>query len=121
MDELLTPISKVFAHKLLRIPDYQRGYAWGVRQWDDFLNDLEYLPKEKMHFTGTVVLHARDDLGPEDLMTLQQSLDIELQISCPLSTSLPLSSDLDKQTVYRNLDVDNEILLDESLVSDSIR
>jgi hypothetical protein len=64
MDELLTPISKVFAHKLLRIPDYQRGYAWGVRQWDDFLNDLEYLPKEKMHFTGTVVLHARDDHAP---------------------------------------------------------
>ena len=60
MDELLTPISKVFAHKLLRIPDYQRGYAWGERQWDDFLSDLEYLPKEKMHFTGTVVLHARE-------------------------------------------------------------
>ena len=60
MDDLLEPIAKVFAHKLLRIPDYQRGYAWEERQWEDFINDIEYLPKDKMHFTGTVVIHKQN-------------------------------------------------------------
>ncbi len=28
-------LAQVFATKVFRIPDYQRGYAWGVRQWND--------------------------------------------------------------------------------------
>ena len=61
MEDLLESIAEIFAHKLLRIPDYQRGYAWEERQWEDFINDLEYLPDDKIHFTGTVVLYKRDN------------------------------------------------------------
>src|SRR5438309_2078309 len=49
-------VEKLFAGRLLRVPDYQRGYAWEQKQWDDFLEDLDLLSPGKHHFTGTVVL-----------------------------------------------------------------
>ena len=33
-------LAQVFATKAFRIPDYQRGYAWGVRQWNDLWEDI---------------------------------------------------------------------------------
>src|SRR5215218_631094 len=42
----------------MRVPDYQRGYAWDVRNWDDFLDDLDLLEPGKQHYTGTLVLHS---------------------------------------------------------------
>ena len=55
-------LTQVFATKVFRIPDYQRGYAWGERQWNDLWEDIwdineddntgEYQP----HFTGTISL-----------------------------------------------------------------
>ena len=50
MQDILVPFSMVFDRRLLHIPDYQRGYAWDERQWDDLINDLEYLPVGKSHF-----------------------------------------------------------------------
>lgn len=55
--EHLQTIQKVFADKLLRVPDYQRGYAWDKRQLQDLIEDLEVLKKNKEHYTGTLVLH----------------------------------------------------------------
>jgi len=55
--EHLQTIQKVFADKLLRVPDYQRGYAWDKRQLQDLIEDLEVLQKNKEHYTGTLVLH----------------------------------------------------------------
>jgi uncharacterized protein with ParB-like and HNH nuclease domain len=53
---------------VLIVPDYQRGYAWEEKQWNDFLDDLEYLGDDKHHYTGTVVLDpqtqvVRDEEG----------------------------------------------------------
>lgn len=53
-------IEEVFSGRLLCIPSYQRGYAWEDRQLSDFLEDLEFLGKEKDHYTGTLVLHKSD-------------------------------------------------------------
>ena len=53
-------MAEIFAGKLLQIPDYQRGYAWGERNWNDFLDDLDLLELGKDHYTGTLVLHAQD-------------------------------------------------------------
>jgi hypothetical protein len=52
--------------RLLRIPDYQRGYAWEEEQVRDFLDDLSLLEQGHQHYTGTVVLlvtteHLIDD------------------------------------------------------------
>ena len=49
-------LSKFF----LRIPDYQRGYAWRNdkqnNQLDDFWNDLEDLQENQKHYTGVLTL-----------------------------------------------------------------
>ena len=49
-------VQHIFSDRLFRIPDYQRGYAWEEQQWLDLLEDLELLPEEKDHFTGTLVV-----------------------------------------------------------------
>ena len=38
------PLDSLFKEKLFRIPDYQRGYAWGREQLDAFWEDLINLP-----------------------------------------------------------------------------
>jgi hypothetical protein len=58
----------VLVPRLLRVPDYQRGYAWEHRHVDEFLNDLQLLEPGKTHYTGTVVL----------LPTGEQLIDDEL-------------------------------------------
>lgn len=35
----LSNLITIFKNKLFRIPDYQRGYAWQIRQLKDFWED----------------------------------------------------------------------------------
>src|SRR4051794_19908462 len=70
MDGLLT-VQTLFGGRRFDVPDYQRGYAWAERQWTDLLDDLDALPATKDHFTGTLVLKAREADG--------QLVDIEGQ------------------------------------------
>lgn len=58
MNDTLT-LAELFRGKILQVPDYQRGYAWGKEQWEDLIEDLEYLAPTKEHFTGTVILHPQ--------------------------------------------------------------
>lgn len=39
-----------------RIPDFQRSYAWEDEQLEDLWNDMVYLPENKNHFFGNIVL-----------------------------------------------------------------
>jgi len=55
--EHLQTIQQIFSDKLLKIPDYQRGYAWGRKQWLDLVEDLEVLSQDQEHYTGTLILH----------------------------------------------------------------
>lgn len=65
-------IPVLFAKKCFRIPNYQRGYAWGESQlndlWDDIMdiqkNGLAYRP----HYTGAITLQQIDvnDLTPDE-------------------------------------------------------
>ena len=48
MKELQT-LQQIFQHRIFRIPDYQRGYAWGEKQWIDFWEDLVNLDTERFH------------------------------------------------------------------------
>jgi hypothetical protein len=65
MNNVLT-IQQLFADRLFRIPDYQRGFAWEAQQLVEFLGDLTLLAEGKDHFTGTIVLHPypKDNKGP---------------------------------------------------------
>lgn len=52
----LEALKDIFDGKFLRIPDYQRGYAWGTHQLKDFWEDLENLEDEHIHYTGVLTL-----------------------------------------------------------------
>lgn len=53
MNELLS-LENVFNKRLFRIPDYQRGYAWGIKQLTDFWEDLVSLDGDRYHYTGVL-------------------------------------------------------------------
>lgn len=56
-------LTQLFGEKVFRIPDYQRGYAWTVRQLNELWLDIEdvvRLPSGELqkHFTGTVFVES---------------------------------------------------------------
>src|SRR3954466_15362734 len=53
--ELLN-LAKIFNNRLFRIPDYQRGFAWGERQLSDFWSDLQRTKAERKHYRGQLTL-----------------------------------------------------------------
>ena len=50
----LKTLSSIFEHRIIRIPDYQRGYAWQEHQLNDFWEDLIHLSPERVHYTGVL-------------------------------------------------------------------
>jgi len=56
MTEQLMSLSRIFSERIFRIPDYQRGYAWGEKETNDFWNDLCRLQKDKNHYVGVLTL-----------------------------------------------------------------
>ena len=57
MNELQN-LSQIFQHKIFRIPDYQRGYAWQDLQLRDFWEDVINLQTERYHYTGLLSLRV---------------------------------------------------------------
>ena len=51
------PLDSLFREKLFRVPDYQRGYAWGREQLEAFWEDLINLPDGRSHYTGVLTLN----------------------------------------------------------------
>lgn len=43
------------------IPEYQRSYSWEERQLDELIDDLRYLPEDRTHFFGNVILDKKDE------------------------------------------------------------
>ena len=52
----LHSLNDIFERRLLRIPDYQRGYAWQEHQLTDFWEDLLHLDSGRVHYTGVITL-----------------------------------------------------------------
>lgn len=50
----LQSLDVVFNKKIFRIPDYQRGYAWGEKQLIEFWEDLISLDQQRSHYTGVL-------------------------------------------------------------------
>lgn len=73
MKDQLVSLLDFFNKKLLRIPDYQRGYAWGEKQLVDFWNDLDNLQHDRYHYTGMLsikkIANAKD-IYPSDAWLL---------------------------------------------------
>lgn len=52
----LHSLNDIFVQRLLRIPDYQRGYAWREYELEDFWEDLLQLDDKRIHYTGVITL-----------------------------------------------------------------
>jgi uncharacterized protein with ParB-like and HNH nuclease domain len=50
----LQTLEDIFNKRIFRIPDYQRGYAWGKKQLTDFWEDLINLDNNRFHYTGVI-------------------------------------------------------------------
>ncbi len=57
----LQNLASIFNNKLFRIPDYQRGYAWGEHQLTDFWSDLQRVGTERTHYCGQLTLEKADE------------------------------------------------------------
>jgi len=60
MADTLQSLTKIFENRILRIPDYQRGYAWTGLQCAEFWNDLMNLQIGHFHYTGQISLKPFD-------------------------------------------------------------
>ena len=49
-------LTKLFSDVLFRIPDFQRGYAWGSKEVEEFWNDLIRLKSGRNHYVGVLTL-----------------------------------------------------------------
>lgn len=61
----LETLENVFTKKIFRIPDYQRGFAWGQSQLEDFWNDLINLNDERDHYTGVLTVRKIQSVSKE--------------------------------------------------------
>lgn len=52
----LQSLNDIFERRILRIPDYQRGYAWSKQQLADFWEDIIQLDSTRVHYTGVITL-----------------------------------------------------------------
>lgn len=60
----LESLNSLFENKILRIPDYQRGYSWEKEQLEDLWNDLSninFAVENSYHFTGIITLTKLTD------------------------------------------------------------
>ena len=73
-------LSELFTDRMFRIPDYQRGYAWEQKQWDDFIEDLDALVDEDVnnHYTGTIVTYQPRDRKKQNYGTADRLMAVDV-------------------------------------------
>lgn len=52
----LESLQSIFKDRIFKVPDYQRGYAWTIRQLKQFWEDVLNLPVNRSHYTGVLSL-----------------------------------------------------------------
>lgn len=64
-------LSNILEGKIFQIPDYQRGYAWEEKQWQEFVQDIDALIDDKIisHYTGTIVIYQPNTKPTENYGT----------------------------------------------------
>ena len=71
-DNKLQSLNEIFNQKLFRIPDFQRGYSWGVNQLNDFWEDIENLKDGQIHYTGLLTV---EQVQKKDILTKEKWQD----------------------------------------------
>ena len=73
--EKLYNLKEIFNSRILRIPDYQRGYAWNTTQVKDFWEDIINLTADRKHYTGMISLKKLDKEQTKDWIEEKWCLD----------------------------------------------
>lgn len=60
METRTVHLDSLLTDGLFDIPSYQRSYSWTDPQLTDLFEDLLYLPEEKSHFFGNIILRKQD-------------------------------------------------------------
>jgi hypothetical protein len=70
-----TTLEQFFSGKFLRIPSYQRDYAWGTDNVDDLWSDIEETLRINVpHYIGTFILAKKPSENALDVVDGQQRL-----------------------------------------------
>lgn len=56
MNSKLDSLSDILRGNILRIPDYQRGYAWEKKEVLEFWEDISILESNRLHYSGVITL-----------------------------------------------------------------
>jgi hypothetical protein len=65
----LESLSELFARLTFEIPDYQRGYAWELKNVEEFWDDINRIGiANPQHFTGTLILEMVEDGSPGSIV-----------------------------------------------------
>ena len=86
----------MFHAYIFEIPEYQRGYAWEKKQWNDFIQDIDALAVEGInnHYAGTIVIYQKKDkpkksYGPIEKLWLVDVVDGQQRLAtCCLYLSI---------------------------------
>ncbi|WP_123620024.1 DUF262 domain-containing protein [Halorubrum sp. CSM-61] len=60
METRTVHLDSLLTDGLFDIPSYQRSYSWTEPQLTDLFEDILYLPEEKSHFFGNIILRKQD-------------------------------------------------------------
>ena len=94
-------IENFFTGKTLKIPSYQRDYAWRERNVDDLFADVEEaLEAGGGHYLGTFILSQVDKVSPVYVVDGQQRLTT---LTLLLDALIQALEDDDVQKYYRNV------------------
>lgn len=58
MNNQLATLTELFNQNIFRIPDYQRGYAWGKKEYTEFWTDIIQMPIEHPYYMGVITIDA---------------------------------------------------------------
>jgi len=68
----LQTLQKLLSNKIIRIPDYQRGYSWEKKHLDALWSDIENSSNQNIHFLGIITLK---NIVGSDLTSLKIEID----------------------------------------------
>lgn len=71
----LYDLAEIFNKRMFRIPDFQRGYSWDIKQLEEFWMDLIELGENRCHYLGVLTVEEISKskiLDPNDLWLIDE-------------------------------------------------
>ncbi len=131
-------ISELFdGRKIFKIPEYQRAYAWGKKQLEDFIEDIDNQRLGKDHFFGTLLFHVREKAqfelidvvdGQQRITTLIIFMKLLLEKLKAMGDNVEIYEEtyikLKDEFKLRALDLDNEFfhtyILEDNVIGEEL-